>query len=195
MAYQAIDMRCPGCGAPVSIGETTCNYCYRPIMISSFNSVYGMSLSDVQQYETSYKNALHQNPGNAALNISIAMCYLRRKLYDKALIAFEKAIEDNFDNSEVYFYAAVALLKGNKPFLHTRDEIQKILDYLNAAISIEDRGIYYYLMAFVKKDYFERKYLISLPKSHDLLKTAKQKGYSRVDVEQLDDILNVATSM
>ena len=195
MAYQLIDMRCPSCGAPISTGDTMCDYCYHPVIISTFNSVYGMSLSDVNKYATSYKNALIQNPDNASLNTSIAMCYLRLKLYDKALIAFEKAIEDNLDNSEVYFYAAVALLKGNKPFLHTRDEIQKVLDYLNAAVSIEDRGIYYYLMAFVKKDYFERKYLISNPKSHELLNTAKQKGYSKFDVEQLDDILNVTTLM
>ena len=194
MAHQSIDMRCPGCGAPVSTGETTCNYCYRPVIISTFNSVYSMPLPEVNKYAGAYKSALAQNPDNASLNTSIAMCYLKLKLYDKALTAFEKAIEDNFDNSEVYFYAAISLLKGDKPFLHTRDEIQKVLDYLNAAVAIEDRGIYYYLMAFVKKDYFERKYLISLPKSLELLQIAKQKGYSKYDVEQLNDILNISTS-
>lgn len=116
MAHQAIDLRCPGCGAPVSIGETTCNYCYRPVIISTFNSVYGMSISDVKKYAGVYRNVLAQNPDNTELNNSIAMCYLKLKLYDKAQFAFAKAIEDNFDNSETYFYAAVSLLKGKKLF-------------------------------------------------------------------------------
>lgn len=57
------------------------------------------------------------------------MCYLMLKLYDKALPAFEKAMEDNFDNSETFFYAAVCLLKGRKAFLLTRPEIDKIEEY------------------------------------------------------------------
>lgn len=44
MAHQVIDMKCPGCGAPTSTGETTCKYCHRPVIISTFNSVYSMPL-------------------------------------------------------------------------------------------------------------------------------------------------------
>lgn len=53
------------------------------------------------------------------------MCYLKLKLFDKALSAYEKAIEDNFDNSEIYFYAAICLLKGQKAFLVQRPTIYK----------------------------------------------------------------------
>lgn len=60
------------------------------------------------------------------------MCYLKLKMYDKALGAFEKAIEDNFDDSEIYFYAAICLLNGKKAFLNQRPTIDKILEYLNA---------------------------------------------------------------
>lgn len=35
MAHQVIDMKCPGCGAPTSTGETTCKYCHRPVIDNS----------------------------------------------------------------------------------------------------------------------------------------------------------------
>ena len=94
MAHQSIDMRCPGCGAPVSTDQTICNYCYRPIIISTFNSVNSMSLPEVNKYAGSYRSALAKYPDNTELNNSIAMCYLKLKLYDKAQAAFAKAIED-----------------------------------------------------------------------------------------------------
>jgi len=37
------------------------------------------------------------------------------------------------------------------------------VEYLNAAIMIELRGIYHYFLAYVKHDYFERKYLNIAP--------------------------------
>lgn len=81
MAHQSIDMRCPGCGAPVSTDQTICNYCYRPIIISTFNSVNSMSLPEVNKYAGSYRSALAKYPDNTELNNSIAMCYLKLKVY------------------------------------------------------------------------------------------------------------------
>ena len=195
MAVQSIDLRCKGCGAPVSPGDVTCCYCFRSVVISTFNSFFNMSLSDVKKCASGYSSALEKDGDNSELNSAVGMCYLRLKLYEKAFSAFERAIEDDFDNSETYFYAAVSLLKGEKHFLRNRDEIRQIIDYLNAAISIEDRGIYYYIMAYVKKDYFERKYLISNPKSSELLDIAKKKGYSPTDVQQVEEIMNLTIGL
>jgi hypothetical protein len=100
-------------------------------------------------------------------------------------------MEDNFDNSETFFYAAVCLLGGKKAFVSTRPVIDKILEYINAAIMIEPRGIYYYFMAYVKYDYFERKYLNISPNFKDAFALAKQAGFSALDVEQLYTILKV----
>ena len=193
--HQVLDLLCPGCGGPISIEETNCKYCSRPIIVSTFNNVYSMPTREAEASAANYRAMLGHDPNNAAVRLSIAMCYLRLNLHDSAVKAFADAIECNLNNSEAYFYAAVALLKGNKPFLHSRDEIQKIMEYVNAAIAIEARGIYYYFLAYVKKDYFERKYLNSYPKSHELLALAKQRGYSRYDVQQLDDILGNITGL
>lgn len=191
MAHQSIDMRCPGCGAPVSTDQTICNYCYRPIIISTFNSVNSMSLPEVNKYACSYRSALAKYPDNTELNNSIAMCYLKLKLYDKAQAAFAKAIDDNFDNSETYFYAAISLLRGKKAFLAKRTDIDKIEEYIQAALMIEPKGIYYYFWAYIKYDHFYRKSYITSPNYLEVLEMAKKAGLSNYDVEQLYEILGV----
>jgi tetratricopeptide (TPR) repeat protein len=191
MAQQIVELTCPGCGARVTTSQTECEWCHAPVIISTFNSVYSMSMPEVNKYAGTYRKALAENPDNIELNNSIAMCYLKLKLYDKALPAFESAMEDNFDNSETFFYAAVCLLKGKKAFVQQRPTIDKIIEYINAATMIEPRGIYYYFLAYVKYDYFARKHLNVPPNYKEVLSQANQLGYSPLDVEQLFAILGV----
>ena len=183
MSHQIIELNCPGCGSRVSTGQKECNYCGGAIMVSTFNSIANMPMPQLNKYANSYKKALEENPDNPELNFSIASCYLKLKLYDKALAAFEKAIEDNFDNSETYFYAAVCLLKGNKPFLTQRPVIDKIEEYINAALMIEPKGIYYYFWAYIKYDYFNRKFFKTSPTYQDALQMAIDNGISDLDKE------------
>ena len=188
---QTINLNCPGCGAPVSTSQKQCTFCSRPIVISSFNSVQSMSPLELNKYANAYRKALSENPDNKDLNTSIAHCYLKLKLYDKALPAFDKAIEDNFDNSETFFYAAICLLKGQKAFIAPRANIDKIEEYINAAMMIEPKGIYYYFQAYIKYDYFNRKYLKTSPTWEEALQTAIDNGVSITDVEQLFATLGV----
>jgi len=192
MAYQVVDLNCPGCGGGVSTNQKQCTFCGRPIVITSFNDIQSFSPLDLNKYASNYHKALAVNPDNNALNMSVAMCYLKLKLYDKALPAFEKAIEDNFDNSETFFYTAVCLLKGKKAFVCDRKTgIDKIVEYLNAAIMIESRGIYHYFLAYIKYDYFERKYLNITPNWKETLQTAIQSGLPQADTAQLFEMLQV----
>lgn len=191
MAQQIVEINCPGCGARVSIGQAECEWCHQPLIISTFNSVYSMPRSEVDKYAEAYRKAIAENPENTVLNNSIAMCYLKLKLYDKALPAFEKAMEDNFDNSETFFYAAICLLHGKKAFLQKRVSIDKIIEYINAAIMIEPKGIYYYFLAYIKYDFFARKYLNTTPTYKELLNIAKEQGLSEYDIVQLYSILQV----
>lgn len=192
MSQQVIELNCPGCGARVNTGQKECDWCHKPIVISTFNSVYAMPMPEVNKYAGTYRKALAENPDDITLNNSVAMCYLKLQLYDKALTAFEKAMEDNFDNSETFFYSAICLLQGKKAFLALRDAIDKIEEYINAALMIEPRGIYYYFYAYVKYDYFFRKSYKTQPTYQELLNTAFQVGISEYDQEQLFSILNVA---
>lgn len=191
MSNTVIELNCPGCGARVSTGQSECEWCHKPIVISTFNSVYSMPMPEVNKFAGAYRKALAENPDNQELNNSLAMCYLKLKLYDKALPAFEKAMEDNFDNSETFFYAAICLLQGKKPFLLQRPIIDKIQEYINAAIMIEPRGIYYYFLAYIKFDYFSRKFFKTSPTYQEALAMAQQQGYSPLDADQLFEILGV----
>jgi tetratricopeptide (TPR) repeat protein len=145
----------------------------------------------VNKMAGAYKNALAESPNNQELNNSLAMCYLKLKLYDKALPAFEKAMEDNFDNSETFFYAAVCLLQGKKAFLHQRPTINKIIEYMDAAIMIEPKGIYYYFWAYIRYDHHFRKAYRMSPNYQELLAQAKQAGLSPTDITQLYSVLGV----
>lgn len=191
MSQQIIELTCPGCGSRVTTNQKECEWCHKPIIISTFNSVYNMPLPEINKYAGTYKKALSENPDDKQLNNSIAMCYLKLKLYDKALQAFGKAMEDNFDNSETFFYAAVCLLKGKKPFVTLRPEIDKIEEYIQAALMIEPKGIYYYFLAYIKYDYFNRKFFNTSPTYQEALEMAEQAGYSEYDVEHLFGILGV----
>ena len=192
MATRVIDMSCPNCGAAVDTGQNSCKYCRQPIVISTFTSVKDMPLPLINQYANAYRQALTGDPDNCDLNTSIAMCYLKLKLYDQALKAFEKAVVDNFDNSETFFYAAICLLKGQKAFLAQRSMIDKIEEYLNAALMIEPRGIYYSFQAYIKFDYYSRKSFRTKPTYQEALAMAKQVGVSPFDYEQMYAIMNVS---
>lgn len=192
MAYQIIDLKCPDCGAPVDTKTTSCPYCGRPVIISTFNSVYEMPVPDVNKYAGKYSQALSEHPENTELNRSIAMCYLRLRLYDKALESFYKAVETDFDNSETYFYTAICLLRGKRPFMAIKSVIDKVEEYINAALMIEERGIYYYFLAYVKYDYYFLKKLRVRPDFEEVLDRSLEVGLTVYDVEQLYSILGTS---
>ena len=191
MTTHTHDTTCRACGATADIGQSKCKYCKQPVLITTFNSVLSMPMPMVNQYANTYREALQSEPDAKDLNTAVAFCFLKLKLYDKALASFEKAILDNFDNPETYFYAAICLLGGKKAFLVPRDIIDKIEEYINAAIMIETRGIFYYFHAYIKYDYFERKYLNTTPKYTELLTQANTFGVSEFDIGQLFGILGV----
>ena len=192
MVTQIHDTSCRNCGAAADIGQTKCRFCKQPVLISTFNSVCAMPMPMVNQYAAAYREALQNEPDAKDLNNSLAMCYLKLKLYDKALGAYEKAIEDNFDNSETFFYAAICLLGGKKAFLVQRPVIDKIEEYINAAMMIEPRGIYHYFLAYIKYDYFKRKFFNTSPTYSEALQSANSAGVSPNDIEQLFGILGVS---
>ena len=190
MSYKTERLTCPGCGFPISVGMKECPAGH-PINISTFNSVYDMPMPLVNKYANTYRKDLAEDPNDKELNNSIGICYLKLKLYDKALEAFEKAMEDNFDNSETFFYAAICLLQGKKAFLQQRPTIDKVLEYMNAALMIEPKVIYYYFLAYIKYDYFARKSFRTSPSYQEMLATAIDTGLSDYDITQLYGILGV----
>jgi len=191
MVAQVHDTRCSGCNEPADIGQTKCKYCKSPILISTFNSVYAMPMPMLNQYAAAHREGLQSDPGNKDLNNSLGMCYLKLKMYPEALEAFKQAIPSNFDNPETFFYAAICVLGGKKAFLVQRPEIDEIEKYIKAALDIEPRGIFHYFWAYIKYDYFKRKYFNTSPTYEEALAAANRAGVSPYDIEQLYAVLGV----
>ncbi|MBR4838711.1 MAG: tetratricopeptide repeat protein [Bacteroidales bacterium] len=186
-----LELECPGCGRPLSTDMKECPACHRPVVISSLNNVDALSMLEINKYASAYQKALATDPANNKINGALAMCFLKLKLYDKAIAAFDKAIVDNFDNSETYFWAAVAMLKGRKAFVCQRSEIDKAEEFINAAIMIEPKGIYYYYWAYLRYDYYNRKFLRVQPDYKTLVAEACQNNVSNGDINQLFTVLGV----
>ena len=184
-----IDLKCPGCGARVQIDQKECDFCHSPVLISSMSDIFSMSAANVGKYSKSYESDLAANPDNAELCNSLGVCYLKMGFYDKALEKFDKAIEQNLNNPEIYLFAAVSLLAGQKPFVTSRQNIDKIEAYINAALMLEEKGIFRYFQAYIKQDFFKRKFLKTSPTWEECLTKARADGLSSVDVEQLFTLL------
>ena len=71
MAHQLIDISCPGCGARVTTGQSECQYCFGPIVISTFTSVYSMPMPEVNKYANEYRKGLNENTENKEIKASI----------------------------------------------------------------------------------------------------------------------------
>ncbi|WP_294630024.1 zinc ribbon domain-containing protein [uncultured Bacteroides sp.] len=188
---EIISLSCPSCGAHVSTQQQNCEYCQSPIILTSFKGVSDMPLPQINKYANSYKKSLTENPDNRDLNLSVGICYLRLKMYEKAAAAFEKATAENFDNPEPFFLAAVSLLQGKKPFVTPRPAINQIEEYLNAAVMIEPQPVFYYFMSYIKQDYYNRKFFKTSPTAEELFTTAIQYGLTEYDINSFHAMLGV----
>ena len=117
-----IEMTCPGCGARVQLNQKDCEYCHAPVVISTMTEIFSMPATNINKCSKSYETNLKENPDNAEINKSLGMCYLKLGFYEKALEKFNVAIEQDFNNSETYLFAAICVLAGRK---------EKVIGYLN----------------------------------------------------------------
>ena len=67
--------------------------------------------------------------------------FLNYGMYPKAIECFDKALLKDISNPDIYFYKAVALLKGQRPFLITKPVINEALDLLNTSLAINSKAI------------------------------------------------------
>ena len=190
-----IDLKCSGCGFALSPANVECPRCGNAIAITSFNSVYAQELPTLSKVSRMLDKDLRDGSTpelNSNIKFALGGCYLKLKLYDKALQRFEEAIEENFDNPEAPFYAAVSLLKGKKAFLTPIANIKKAIEYVNAALMVEDRGVFHYFLAYIKYDFYARKYLRISPDWREELGLAlATTNLSPMDCDMLFDILSV----
>ena len=190
---EAKEINCPGCQAPLSMDMKTCPYCGRPVVITTFSAVNSLSNLDLNRYQANIGKNIAAGKGNESENeASLGFIFLKLKLYSKANEHFSKAVDTYFDSAELFMAAAVAKLEGKKAFLKTRDIINECERYLNIAIEIEPRGIFYYFLAYLRYDYHFRKGFRVSPTYMEYLRKAVDVGVSHADIQTLFDMLGVA---
>lgn len=188
---QVVDLRCPGCGHAVSQKTERCEYCGRVIEITSFSQAETLTAEDLRKHIAFYGSMTGES-ANASAYFSQGICFLKLKFYDKAIESFEKVISVDFCCAEAYFYAAVCVLKGEKPFLLSRAEIDRTENFLGSAVAFKDCGIYRYFQAFIRYDYHHRKFFKVTPDYKEYLNTAKTLGVSQKDIDELYALLGVS---
>lgn len=192
---EVISIKCPNCGASITTQAAKCEYCYSDIMVKSFHALSNMSLPKVNNYIATYREAITKHPEHNDVNVSIGICFLKLKKYNQALEAFEKAQSENFEDATPFFYSAVARLKGRKPFLCSRSEIDAMETDLNAALSIAQHPEYYYFLSYIGRDYFKRKFLKHKPAWEELMQEGISNGLSTADIEEFHNMIGTSVDI
>ncbi len=166
MEEKVISLVCPMCGAAISVTQKVCEYCHSPITICNLKSLNNLNL---QSYIKNFSEALNKNKTNTDISTSLAMCFLKLKQYQNAIKNFEAISNENITNPNYYYYYALALLEGKKPFLVSMSSIKKAISLLDTAVLLQDEPIYHYFLAYIKYDFYKRKFLNIEPSYKDEL--------------------------
>lgn len=190
MGETVISLKCPNCGAGVSENAAKCEYCGSPLIIKSYADIKPFSLPERNRYLAFFAGRM-QGDGTASAALSTAICLMSLGVYDKARAVLEKVVESGVLDADCYFYLAVSLLGGKKAFLLTRKAAGEVENYVNAAIGIEDKALYYLFYAYLSYDFFERKGLNCRYGYRELAQTAKQKALGGTEAACLFELMRV----
>jgi tetratricopeptide (TPR) repeat protein len=190
----AVVPECPQCGAPVKQGSKTCYKCYSDYIITSVSSFKKLAdvESGVKKYLRAYEASIRSGGESAEIYTAMGTCQLQRGLHKHALNCFEKAIALLPEDGDAYYYAAVALLNGKRPFLSTLPVIKQAVAYIDLALELSDSGAHYYLKYLVHADYYEKKQLRCSPSSGDLLRLANEYGMNEVEAEDIKQLVGLS---
>lgn len=185
-ALQAVAIECPQCGAPIQITERICSYCNSAVYVKKSADIK----SAVNKYIKAYQKLIQMNGGQSVEGyVALGICHLQNRMYDNALASCEKAIELLPDDGEAYYYAALALFKGKRPYLQTISNIKKIVSLLDVAASVAPMGKYYYLLYLIQCDFYDKKRLKNGRTAGELLEQAQMY---ELDDEDIDEVKQFA---
>ncbi len=187
MENNSSQVSCRACGAGVSPISSICDYCGNPVRITTLKSTVDLSKPLLMKYVKSYENDAEDENSN----VSLGLIFLQLGQFDKANQRFDDAINDDPVNSEAYFYKAVATLAGKKPFICSRNVINKVLSQLGAARELDSQPLFSYLSSIVKYDYFARKKFKISPDYKDDLNDARNSGVALGDIDALLSVVRV----
>ena len=88
-----------------------------------------------------------------------------------------------------HIHNAAEVLHGKKPFLCSRETIDKCIEILDEAYGGKADALIDYFRAYIEYDYFERKYLKRNPGYKFYLERAETENVSQTEIEMLEKVL------
>ncbi|HAX80447.1 MAG TPA: hypothetical protein DCY88_32575 [Cyanobacteria bacterium UBA11372] len=116
--------------------------------------------------------------------------FLEAKSYQQAISAFKEVIEIEPSMSDAYYHLALALLKGRRPKILIRREIEAVDELLNSATVMGDSdGTVQLFRALVRDDYYNGNRIKNYPPPLviDLVKTALS---CKINIDKLRVLLS-----
>jgi tetratricopeptide (TPR) repeat protein len=124
-------------------------------------------------------------------HLTAGVDHLRLGLHAKALEDFRLAMDAGAKSPDVYYLSAVATLDGRKAFLASLARIREAEDLIQAALRLEDRGVFHYFLAYLGFDYYERKSLRAPTPWRASLARAWSLGVTQDEIDSLFELLSV----
>lgn len=125
-----------------------------------------------KQFNLNFEIPLEPDP-TVLLNHGIKL--LEAKSYHQAIDTFKAVIQIDGSTSEAYYYLALALLKGRRPKVLKRSEVEEIDQLLNTATATGDSdGTVQWFRVLVRDDYYNGNGITKYPPPLviDIIKTA-----------------------
>lgn len=142
-----------------------------------------------------YSNSMNSYANDSKQYACVGMCFLKLKCYTQAANMFNRALNGITFDGDIFYYAALSLCEGKRPFLLSINVIDKIVDYIDQAIKIEkstnsdnQKLKKYYLFAqIIYNDFYKKK---GLNNSVLKLLEVEKNLFSNEDYMLLNEYMN-----
>lgn len=183
-------LECPGCGQPVSLEDTACEYCGSKITFvsSNYTTVKNATTKQASKLLDAYKGALEGSQDNPLIQASLGFALFECGQYKEACEHLSKAAP-MLNKADVFFIRSIARYKSKKAFQITKEEAEEIINDVDAAISLETGAHFIYAKSCLVRKLFEEKYLRYSSSSQELKTEARRKGLTLADEQEVNSLI------
>ncbi|MBQ6895321.1 MAG: TIR domain-containing protein [Clostridia bacterium] len=155
---------------------------YEGVMASS--DYFDAVISKIESLLLSKKNAVSLSSQMIAVDN-----FIKSGLYSQAQNLLQQSLLSDPSNDKVYFYLAVCILNGKRPFLLQKNIIEQAISYLTGAVSMNPDPLYYYFIAYLKYDFYSLKFLRTDPDYTSFYNMAYNHGITNEQIHNLFSLL------
>lgn len=195
MLVSVVNLKCSNCGESLTESMAKCPSCDQAVVIKKVSSLLGLPSAELHSRSRLMdREIMGGQNGNLVsdADFTAGCCFLRLKMFDQAIVRLGRAVDSDPCNVNALFCMAIAALKGKKAFLVPLADIRKVQEYLDAAMLVDERGIFRYFLAYIKQDFYARRFLKVEPSWHDEMQIALSLGVGQEERDELFNLLGVS---